>query len=195
MLDGLLRPSAERLLKPLADKAVEKGLTANQITVFGFILGLTGCFFVALQLYIPGLFFILAAKLCDMLDGMVARLRGPSVLGDALDTLVDLFLYAAFAFLFLLGAPEHSLAGAFLIFAYLLMAAASFSHHLVSGPSAAGALFGRGFVGHVEITIFMTLCCLYAPGFAAFAGIFGLVCCASAVLQIYSTIKAAKTIL
>ncbi len=195
MLDGLLQPPFENLLKPLAEKAAQKGLTANQITVFGFMLGLTGCFFVALQIYLPGLLFILAAKLCDTLDGMVARLRGPSVLGDSLDTLADLFLYAAFVFMFILGDLEGTVAGAFLIFAYLLMTAASFSYRLVSGPLSPGIPFGGGFVGHVEITVFMTLSCLYPPGFAAFASLFGILCCASAILRVGAIIKTAKKII
>ena len=76
MLDARLRrlidPPLDRLSVPLA----ARGLSANAITVAGFALGLCAAVAIAGRAYLLGLALLLLNRLCDGLDGAVARRVG-----------------------------------------------------------------------------------------------------------------------
>lgn len=173
MLDQLLAPRISSFADNIADKLAASGLRATTLTFMGLALGLTGCFFVAMQIFIPGLVFILLAKGFDILDAAVARKEEATEKTAFWDEFSDLLLYAAFLFFFALAMPSHALGACFMLFAYGTMVTAYLLH---KGPG--------GLIGHTEMTIFIILCCLFPSLFSGFTAVFGLLCFVTAFLRV-----------
>src|SRR4051812_8606907 len=95
MLDG----AARRLIAPGLDRVgaalARRGVSADQVTVVGFLLGLAAAAAIAFSLYGAGLLLVLASRLCDGLDGAVARQTRMTDRGGFLDIVLDFGFYAA----------------------------------------------------------------------------------------------------
>lgn len=113
---ALLRP----LLAPLARGLVRVGVTADQVTLAGFAIGLGAAAAIATQHYAWGLALIAASRLADGLDGAVARLTTPTDRGAFLDITLDFLFYAAVPLAFAFADPAaNALAAAVLIAAFI----------------------------------------------------------------------------
>src|SRR5262245_17555540 len=119
MLDRAARRLIDPVLDQLALAAQQRGVTANQITVAGFGLGLAAMGAIALQAYALALLLLLANRLADGIDGALARRAGATDLGGYLDIVLDFIIYSGTAFAFALAQPEHALAASFLIFSFM----------------------------------------------------------------------------
>ena len=62
---------------------------------------------------------IIANRVCDGLDGAVARVSGTSDLGAYLDITLDFLFYSAIPFAFAVADPNKALAACFLIFSFV----------------------------------------------------------------------------
>jgi phosphatidylglycerophosphate synthase len=119
VLDGKLR----RLIDPPLDRVgaflARLGLTANAITVAGFLFGAGSWAALAFTAYLTALGLILVNRLMDGLDGAVARHRGATDLGGYLDIVLDFLFYAGTPFFFAVGQPQSALPAAFLVFSFV----------------------------------------------------------------------------
>ena len=95
MLDGMLKRRIDPLLVRMAAGLRHTGLSANAVTTLGLCLGLAAALAIALESFWPGLALILVSRLCDGLDGALARLRRPTDLGGYLDIVFDYIFYGA----------------------------------------------------------------------------------------------------
>lgn len=90
--------AALRLLQPplsaLAQRLSALGVDADTLTWIGFGFGACGAAAIAMQQPLAGLALLLLGRLCDGLDGEVARLRGPTDRGAYLDIVLDFVGYA-----------------------------------------------------------------------------------------------------
>ena len=121
MLDRYIIPTQERFLGPLAMWCLRRGITANRITIAGFVIGLAAVPAIATGHFTVGLVLIAINRILDGLDGVVARLAGQSTdRGAFLDIALDFFFYAAIPFAFVLHDPAtNGLAGALLLFSFI----------------------------------------------------------------------------
>jgi len=72
-LDRYVVGFQNKTLQPLASRMVAAGIRADQITVAGFGIGVVSCGLIAREYYVAGLALFLLNRLCDGLDGAVAR--------------------------------------------------------------------------------------------------------------------------
>jgi phosphatidylglycerophosphate synthase len=185
MLDARLRrlidPPLERLARPLA----ARGLSANATTLIGFALGLAAMAAIALGSYLPGLALLLLNRLCDGLDGAIARRRGLSDLGGFLDILLDFIVYAGIPVAFALADPAaNALPAAFLILsfvgtgtAFLAFAAMAAKRGLSTDLRGKKSLYYLGGLTEgTETILVFVLACLLPGWFPAIAWIFGTLC-------------------
>ena len=120
MIDAALLPFLRRALDAPARALVRRGVSADRITLAGFAIGL-----LALPLLWAGhhglaLGAILLNRTADGLDGIVARLSGPSDRGAFLDIALDFFFYALIPLGFVLADPvRNAVPGAVLIAAFV----------------------------------------------------------------------------
>lgn len=121
MLDRFAIPLLRPALNALAGPLVRQGVSANAITWLGFGLGVLAAACVALQAFGLALALLLASRLCDALDGAVARgSGGGTAVGGFLDIALDFVFYALMVLAFALADPaRNALAAAVLITAFV----------------------------------------------------------------------------
>ncbi|MBX3607730.1 MAG: CDP-alcohol phosphatidyltransferase family protein [Piscinibacter sp.] len=115
---------AIRLLRPALDAAAgglqRLGVHADAVTWAGFAIGLGGAAAIALQRPRLGLVLLLASRLCDGLDGALARRTRPTDRGAFLDITLDFLFYASVPLAFALAdPPANALAAAVLLAAFI----------------------------------------------------------------------------
>jgi phosphatidylglycerophosphate synthase len=185
MLDARLRrlidPPLERLAGPLA----VRGLSANGVTLIGFALGLGAMAAIALQAYVLGLGLLLVNRLCDGLDGALARRQGLSDLGGFLDITLDFIVYSGVPLGFALADPaRNGLAAAFLIFSFVGTGTSFLAFAIMAAKRGlATELRGQkslyylgGLTEGTETILALVLACLLPQWFPAIAYAFGGLC-------------------
>ncbi|NVD06419.1 CDP-alcohol phosphatidyltransferase family protein [Vibrio sp. JPW-9-11-11] len=195
MLDSL---SIKVIRWPLAQtaKVLDKcGVTANQTTLFGFALG---CFaFPALifELYNLALGFVIANRICDGLDGALARIQGISDAGGFLDISLDFLFYSLVPFGFVLANPEqNAVAGAFLIFSFIGTGSSFLAFAVMAGKRGIenpvyqhkSLYYMSGLTEGTETIACFVLLCFLPDYFATIAFIFGAACWFTTFTRIYS---------
>ena len=120
MLDRYLIPMIKPSLDAVALKLVRIGVSANGLTLTGFLIGMAAAVAVAQQSYGLGLAAILLSRVCDGLDGAVARQTKPTDRGGFLDITLDFVFYASIPMAFALADPaRNALAAAVLLAAFV----------------------------------------------------------------------------
>ena len=118
MFDAQLRRLVDRVLDPVGALVARTGVTANQISFAGFVLGLGAAVAVAFGAGTAAVLLIIANRLLDGLDGAVARSTGSTDLGAYLDITLDFLFYSAVPFAFAVPI-RPTMAAAFLIFSFV----------------------------------------------------------------------------
>lgn len=99
---------------------VRAGVSANQVTVAGFLTGLLAAGLIASGLYLAAIAAIALSRLCDGLDGAIARTTRPTDAGGFLDIALDFIFYAAIPLGFAIADPQrNALAAATLLAAFV----------------------------------------------------------------------------
>lgn len=180
---ALLAPA----LRAAAALLVRRGFTADSVTWAGFGLGMVAAGCIALQRPLAGLVLLLASRLCDGLDGAVARLTQPTDRGAFLDITLDFLFYASIPLAFALAdPPANALAAAVLLAAFigtgssfLAFAVLAERRGLTSLAYPAKGLYYLGGLTEAGETLacFVAMClwpaafALLALGFAALCGL------------------------
>ncbi len=93
MFDARLRPLIDPPLNAAGRAIAARGIGANLLTLVGLGIGLAGAVAIGLGAFGWGLVLILLNRLCDGLDGAVARATGPTDFGGYLDIVADFAFY------------------------------------------------------------------------------------------------------
>jgi len=181
MIDAALLPTQRRLLAPLAEQLVARGIRADTITILGCLVGLLAAGAAALGLYWLALAGLGINRLADGLDGAVARLTQPTDRGAFLDIALDFVFYTAFPLGFVLANPEaNALAGAVLIASFVLSGTSFLSFAMIADrkgltaadyPSKGIYYLGGLTEGAETIAIFIAFC-LFPAAFPILALLF-----------------------
>jgi len=121
-LTALIKPGIARLAQGLQSL----GLRANQVTVAGFLIGLCAAFLIADQAYLAGVVAIFISRLCDALDGALARLTQATDAGGFLDIALDFLFYASIPLAFAVADPAHNALPAAVLLAAFIGTGSSF---------------------------------------------------------------------
>src|SRR5690349_16250944 len=112
----LLRPGLEAAARGLR----RTGVGADAVTVAGFVVGMASAVAIATGRSITGLVLLLASRLCDGLDGALARATTPTARGAYLDIALDFLFYASIPLAFAVAdPPRNALAAAALLAAFI----------------------------------------------------------------------------
>ena len=93
MLDPIARKLIDKPLNALTNQVSGK-ISANSITIMGFFIGILSFIGIIKGQFTLALVFLALNRLCDGLDGAVARRQKPSDLGAYLDIIADFILWA-----------------------------------------------------------------------------------------------------
>jgi phosphatidylglycerophosphate synthase len=190
MLDAKLRPLIDPPLNRAGAVLARLGVTANGLTFTGLALGLGGAAAIALGHIGWGLALILANRLCDGLDGAVARVRGPSDLGGYFDIVADFAFYVAIPLGFGVMAAANTLPALVLVASFVLTGVSFLAFAVIAAKRGAEThahgrksfFYSTGLAEGTEtIAVFIAMC-LFPAWFGALAYAYaGL--CALTVLQ------------
>lgn len=200
MLDRAARRLVDPALEALAAAASRRRITANQVTVAGFVCGLASMAAIALGYPLAGLALLLLNRLADGIDGCLARRSAATDLGAYLDIVLDFIVYSGAAFAFALADPADALAAAFLIFSFMgtgssflafaiFAAKRNFSAERVRGK---GFYYLGGITEGTETILLFVLVCLLPGYFAAAAWIYGILCWLTTIGRIGAAVQHLK---
>lgn len=185
MLDGWAKARIDPHLEGVARRLADAGISANQVTLAGFVIGLTAAVAIAMGWFLLGLALFLANRLADGLDGAIARLNGPTDLGGYLDIVLDFAIYGAIPLAFILVEPAaNGLAGAILLVSFYVNGASFLAYASVAArrgmsSTARGVksiYFTTGLAEGSETVLFFVAFCLMPYWFAPLALVFAALC-------------------
>ncbi|MTJ00994.1 CDP-alcohol phosphatidyltransferase family protein [Idiomarina piscisalsi] len=201
MLDSKLLPITRALLDIPARFLIKLGVTADQVTVAGFVVGLLAVPLLAFEYYTFALILILLNRLADGLDGAVARRTQLTDAGGYIDIVLDFIFYSAVVFGFLLASPEqNAVAAGMLLVTFMGTGATFLAFASVAGkqgienpsyPNKSLHYMG-GLTEGVETILAFVAFCLWPQQFAMLAYVFAALCWITAITRIvagYRTLK------
>jgi phosphatidylglycerophosphate synthase len=201
MLDRQLRALIDPALDRIGSTLALRGVTANAVTLTGLALGLLGALAIIAGHFMLALAALAANRLCDGLDGAVARARGRTITGGFLDITSDFVVYGAVPLAFAIHDPgANALAAAALLFSFYINGAAFLAFATLAAQNPALAerdprksfryLWGLA-EGAETIAIFSAMLLLPAL-FAPLAWGFAALCTVSAIARIVHASSLAK---
>ena len=193
MIDPLLNRLLKKPLCSLAKHLIKHGVSADTVTLLGFILGILAVPAIIFGHYLLALCLILLNRLGDGLDGAIARETSPSDAGGFLDITLDFIFYSAIVFAFVCAEPsQNAIAGSFLAFAIMA------SKHGIESPKYAqkSLHYMGGLAEGFETILVLCLFCLLPEHFVLIASVFALICWVTAIIRIwvgYHTLRVFKS--
>ena len=188
MFDARLRPFIDPLIQPLANGLARGGVSANMLTLSALLPAAAAfCFILQGNFWLAAICIILN-RLLDGLDGLVARINGPTALGGYLDIVADFIFYVSIPVAFGLANPANLepaliLVAAFTItgISFLAFASVAANHEIPANApdselGAKGFLYTTGIMEGGETIAFFIAFCLLPAWFGLLALVFAGLC-------------------
>lgn len=185
MLDRMARRVIDPAMNRLGAALARSGATANAVTLSGLVPGAAAFFAIVQGWFGLALILILLNRLCDGLDGAVARHRGATDLGGFLDIVSDFIFYSAVPLAFAVHDPAlFALPAAFLIFSFVGTGCSFLAYAIIAEKRGITTdIRGRksfyylgGLTEGTETIATFVLFCLLPQHFALIAWVFGALC-------------------
>ncbi|MBL4596167.1 MAG: CDP-alcohol phosphatidyltransferase family protein [Robiginitomaculum sp.] len=184
MFDKHLRPWIDPPLNVLGRKLVQVGISANQVTLVGLMVGLAAGISIGFGYYWLGLLLILINRLFDGLDGAIARASHSTDFGGYLDIVCDFAFYVVIPIGFGFAAPGNLpfalvLVASFTVtgisfLAFALMAAKQGRETTAHGKKS--FFYSTGIAEGTETIIVFVVMCLFPTFFTALAVLYTVMC-------------------
>jgi phosphatidylglycerophosphate synthase len=202
MLDAKVTPLIKPLLRPIVVELDKRGVTPNHVTLAGFIIGLIAVPLIILNWWFGALGFIILNRVCDGIDGELARYqKSSSSAGGYLDICLDFLFYASIPLAFGIANPGEWGIPAMVLLATFIGTGSSFLAFAVAAekfnidrPQFASKSFYymQGLTEGTEtIAVFLAFC-LWPAYFPIIAYCFAAACLVTVVTRIgggFATLK------
>ncbi len=201
MLDRHITPLIRPAVEAIARALVKRGVHADQVTLAAFAIGIIAMICIAMRAYSMAAILILLSRLCDALDGAVARQTEATDAGGFLDIALDFLFYAGIVLAFAFAAPTaNALPAAVLLMSFvgttssfLAFAALAAKRGITSieYPDKSFYFLG-GLAEATETLIIFIAMCLWPRWFPHLAYAFAAICAITTVTRIvggYQTLK------
>jgi phosphatidylglycerophosphate synthase len=205
MFDRHLQKLTQKPLSFFA-KIILKYISANQITIIGFVFGLMMCLFIYLELFFLAIFFLILNRICDGLDGVMARLTVPTYLGAYLDIVLDFIFYSAFILIFGLLDTSNIIITCLLLFSYICTGTTFLAQAIIQPKLdlvqkderldidiPKSFYYSAGLIEGTETILFMIMCLLFPNLYFFFGLIFVILCLLTALSRILIFYKRNKS--
>lgn len=181
MFDARLRKSVDPIVDRLGRIIAGTGVSANVLTITGALLVVPLVAALSFHMWWAALALIAGNRLCDGLDGAVARLRGPTLWGGYLDSLCDYLFYVGVPIGFALAVPANALPGLLLVASFTLTAVSFLAIAAIAagrdmGHAAKAFTYTSGLMEGGETIVFFVVMCLFPSSFPLLAMLFAALC-------------------
>jgi phosphatidylglycerophosphate synthase len=195
MLDRYSLKLIKQPLNAVAKPLVKMGVSADQITVAGFVIGMTSIPLIAFEFYWLAALCILLNRTMDGLDGAVARLSESTDRGAYLDIVLDFIFYSGVVFGFALANPENNaLAASALIFSFMGTGSSFLAFAILAErrnlssmtyPNK-GFYYINGITEGTETILFLLAMCIFPAYFVVLAWVFFSLCVITTATRVIS---------
>jgi len=181
MFDTKVRQIIDPVLNKIGQSLSDKGVSANGVTWAGFGIGMIAAVSIGMGYFIVGLVLLLLSRLCDGLDGAVARATEKTDLGGFLDIVLDFAFYGAIPLAFIVADPQsNAVAGGFLLLVFYVNGASFLTYALMAEKRGLDAddrgskslLYTAGLAEGTETIVVFVIFCLLPGSFALIASVF-----------------------
>ena len=185
MFDTRVRAVIDPVLDRVGHGLASAGISANGVTWIGFVLGVFAAVSIAAGHFGWGLVLLLASRICDGLDGSVARAgigRGKtSDLGGFLDIVLDFAFYGMIPFAFILADPAvNAVAGGVLLLVFYANGASFLTYALMvekrgldgHDRGSKSLVYTTGLAEGTETIVVFVAFCLFPDWFSTIAYVF-----------------------
>ena len=185
MLDGVARKAIDPLLDRVGKMLARAGVTANSVSIAGFLIGVAAAFAIICGWYYSGAALILLSRLCDGLDGVVARQAGATDFGGYIDIVLDFAFYGMIPVAFAIANPDaNALAAAVLLLSFYINGASFLAFAILAekrkldeAPRGKKSIFfTTGLAEATETLAVFLLACIKPDWFPALAYGFAAIC-------------------
>mgnify|MGYP000341988161 FL=1 len=179
------------------------GVTANQTTFFGFLIGCLAFPSLSFQQYDLALLFVVLNRICDGLDGALARIQGITDAGGFLDISLDFLFYSLIPFGFVIANPDvNAVAGAFLIFSFIGTGSSFLAFAVMAGKQGIenpvykhkSLYYMSGLTEGTETIACFIAFFIWPQHFAVIAYAFGAACWLTTFMRIYFGFQTLKNV-
>ena len=198
MFDARIRPLIDPPLNAVGRWLAARGITADWVTIAGFVLGMSAAVAIAFEDYLLGLVLIIVSRLADGLDGAVARATQKTDLGGYLDIVLDFIFYGAVPLAFAIADPQqNAIPAAVLLMGFFANGTAFLAFELMAErhkPEGADqdqkpAHTVTGIAEGSETIIVLIAFCIFPHYFPEIAYVYAALCFASAGHRILAAWK------
>ena len=193
MLDRAIQTAIKPLLTKAAKALVKTGVSADRLTLTGFLVGMGAAVAIAFEAYIAGLAMLLVSRLMDGLDGAVARETTPTDRGGFLDITLDFLFYASIPLAFAIANPaQNALPAAVLLAAFIGTGSSFLAFAIVAEKNRIASTafpnksfyFLGGLTEATETIVALSAMCLWPAAFPLIAYGFAVLCAITIVMRI-----------
>lgn len=205
MLDAKITPYLKPLLRPLIKGLDTLGVTPNQVTIGGFLVGLLAVPMIIANWWYLALTCIALNRISDGIDGELARYQNSSSnAGGYLDICLDFIFYAAIPLAFGIADPLNWGMPALILLTAFIGTGSSFLAFAVAAEKFAidrpqfrhkSFYYMQGLTEGTETIAAFVLFCLWPQHFPILAYLFALACAVTIVTRIvggFHTLKKAE---
>ncbi|AFT74369.1 CDP-alcohol phosphatidyltransferase family protein [Alteromonas macleodii] len=194
MLDAKVTPFIKPLLKPLIKALDSKGVTPNQVTLAGFVIGVLALPFIIFNWWNMALACIILNRVFDGIDGELARYQqSSSSAGGFLDICLDFLFYASIPLAFGIANPQEWGIPAMVLLATFIGTGSSFLAFAIAAekfqidrPQFANKSFYymQGLTEGTETILVFLAFCIWPQYFAMLAYVFAAACAVTVITRI-----------
>ena len=193
MVDNKLLPVVEFFLSPIANYLNGRRISADTITIFGFIIGLMAVPFIFFGFLKSALLLIIFNRICDGLDGIVARMNKKTDRGAFLDISLDFIFYASIPVAFaLLDTSKIALPALILLFSFFGTGSTFLAFSIIAERkkiiskefNKKGFYYLGGLVEGTETIVFFVLMCLLPNYFPIIVYLFSFGCLITTIFRL-----------
>lgn len=198
MLDSWATSLVKRPLAQGAKVLNRHGISANHVTLTGFLIGMIAVPLLAIEQYSFALLCIVLNRIADGLDGTLARIQTPTDAGAFLDITLDFIFYSGVVFGFAMANPvQNGLAATGLIFAFIGTGCSFLAFAIMAEKrkikdmrfANKGIYYLNGLAEGTETIIFLILFCLLPQHFPILAWTFAVICYITTIVRVTSGYK------
>ena len=201
MLDRFITPLIRPAVVTIAAGLARRGVSADHVTFAAFGIGIVAMLFITLDAYLAGAVLILLSRLCDAIDGAVARQTEATDSGGFLDISLDFLFYAGIVLAFAIAAPKaNALPAAVLLTSFIGTTSSFLAFAALAAKRGIQSMeypdksfyFLGGLAEATETLLFFMAMCIWPHYFAPLAYGFAFICAITTFTRIvggYQTLK------